>query len=159
VALVNAPAYVVYFGVTGLTLALSIVAGKRGFCHTVCWMAPFMILGRKLSNALRLPALRLSADVRHNLFLAVKEVLHNVVRHAHASEVRVTFALRDGVLEIAIADNGQGFDPSTPVEGNGLENLRQRLAGIGGRCEIQAQPGTGATVRLVLPLPANPQPA
>jgi signal transduction histidine kinase len=116
-------------------------------------------LGCRLKIPMDMPALRLSADVRHNLFLAVKEVLHNVVRHAHASEVRVTFALRDGVLEIAIADNGQGFDPSTPVEGNGLANLRQRLAGIGGRCEIQAQPGAGATVRLVLPLPANPQPA
>ncbi len=116
-------------------------------------------IGCRLKIPMDMPALRLNADVRHNLFLAVKEVLHNVVRHAHASEVRVTFALRDGVLEIAIADNGQGFDPVAPVEGNGLANLRQRLVGIGGRCEIQAQPGTGATVRLVLPLPASPQSA
>ena len=116
-------------------------------------------VGCRLKIPMDMPSVRLSADVRHNLFLAVKEVLNNVVRHAHASEVRVTFALRDGMLEIAIADNGQGFDPSTPVEGNGLANLRQRLASIGGRCEIQAQPGAGATVRLVLPLPASPQPA
>ena len=106
-----------------------------------------------------MPALRLNADVRHNLFLAVKEVLHNIVRHAHASEVLVTFTLREGVLEIAVSDNGQGFDPSAPVEGNGLTNLRQRVAGIGGRCEIQAQPGAGANVRLLLPLAADPHPA
>ena len=98
-------------------------------------------------------------DVRHNLFLAVKEVLHNVVRHAHASEVLVTFALREGVLEIAVTDNGQGFDLSAPAEGNGLANLQQRVAGIGGRCEMQAQPGTGASVRLLLPLPAAPHAA
>ncbi len=60
VSLVHPLGYVIYFAVTGLTFTLSIVAGKRGFCHTVCWMAPFMILGRKTSNALRLPALRLT---------------------------------------------------------------------------------------------------
>ncbi len=59
VSLVHPAAYAIYFAVTGLTFALSIVAGRRGFCHTVCWMAPFMILGRKISDGLRLPALRL----------------------------------------------------------------------------------------------------
>ena len=116
-------------------------------------------IGCRLKIPMDMPALRLNADVRHNLFLAVKEVLHNIVRHAHASEVLVTFALREGVLEIAISDNGQGFDPAASVEGNGLANLRQRVAGIGGRCEIQAQPGAGASVRLVLPLPADPHAA
>lgn len=116
-------------------------------------------IGCRLKIPLDMPALRLNADVRHNLFLAVKEVLHNIVRHAHASEVLVTFALREGALEITIADNGQGFDPSVPAEGNGLANLRQRVAGIGGRCEIQAQPGGGANVRLLLPLPAESHPA
>jgi signal transduction histidine kinase len=116
-------------------------------------------VGCRLKIPMDMPALRLNAEVRHNLFLAVKEALHNIVRHAHASEVLVTFALREGVLEIAIADNGQGFDPTASVEGNGLANLRQRVAGIGGRCEIQAQPGGGASVRLVLPLPADPHAA
>lgn len=115
-------------------------------------------IGCRLKIPMDMPALRLTADVRHNLFLAVKEVLHNIVRHSHASEVLVTFALRQGVLEIAISDNGQGFDPSAPAEGNGLANLRQRLAGIGGRCEIEAQPGAGAKVSLVLPLPPDSHP-
>jgi signal transduction histidine kinase len=113
----------------------------------------------RLKIPLDMPALRLNADVRHNLFLAVKEVLHNVVRHAHASEVQVNFVLKEGALEIAISDNGLGFDPSVPVEGNGLANLRQRLAGIGGHCEIEAQRGAGASVRLSLPLQADPKPA
>jgi signal transduction histidine kinase len=116
-------------------------------------------IGCRLKIPMDMPALRLNADVRHNLFLAVKEALHNIVRHAHASEVLVTFALREGALEITVTDNGQGFDPSAPAEGNGLANLRQRVAGIGGRCEIQAQPGGGASVRLVVPLPADPHAA
>jgi polyferredoxin len=52
-------AFVIYLIVTGLIFGLSAWLGRRGFCHTLCWMAPFMILGRKLSNLLRLPALRL----------------------------------------------------------------------------------------------------
>ncbi len=115
-------------------------------------------VGCRLKIPMDMPALRLNAEVRHNLFLAVKEVLHNIVRHAHASEVLVAFALRENVLEIAVSDNGQGFDPSAPAEGNGLANLRQRLAGVGGRCDIQAQPGSGTSVRLSLPLPAGPHP-
>lgn len=52
-------AFVIYLVVTGLIFGLSAWLGRRGFCHTACWMAPFMILGRKLSKLLRLPALRL----------------------------------------------------------------------------------------------------
>jgi signal transduction histidine kinase len=112
-------------------------------------------IGCRLKIPLDMPPVRLNANVRHNLFLAVKEVLHNTVRHAHASEVLVEFALRDGGLETVLSDNGRGFDPSAPAEGNGLANLRQRLASVGGRSEICTQPGAGASIRLFLPLPAE----
>jgi ferredoxin-type protein NapH len=55
-------AYVIYYGVVGIFLALSIFIGRRAGCHTICWMAPFMILGRKLRNWVNWPALRLKAD-------------------------------------------------------------------------------------------------
>jgi polyferredoxin len=51
--------YVIYYAMTGLIFVLSLAVGRRAFCHYVCWMAPFMILGRKLGDALRLPGLRL----------------------------------------------------------------------------------------------------
>jgi polyferredoxin len=54
--------YVIYFAVVGTVLALSLAAGRRGFCHYVCWMAPFMILGRKVRNLLRWPALGLRSE-------------------------------------------------------------------------------------------------
>lgn len=53
--------YVVYYGVVLLVVVLSLTVGRRGFCHTVCWMAPFMILGRKIRNQFRWPSLRLTA--------------------------------------------------------------------------------------------------
>ncbi|HWQ45453.1 MAG TPA: 4Fe-4S binding protein [Longilinea sp.] len=54
--------YIIYYGVIGLAVVLSFTAGKRAFCHYVCWMAPFMILGRKLRNLLHTPALHLQAE-------------------------------------------------------------------------------------------------
>jgi ferredoxin-type protein NapH len=51
-----------YYMVVGIILALSFSLGRRGFCHTLCWMAPFMILGRALRNAIRTPALQLTAN-------------------------------------------------------------------------------------------------
>lgn len=54
--------YIVYFTVIGLFVGLSIAFGRRAGCHTICWMAPFMILGRGLRNRLGLPALQLATD-------------------------------------------------------------------------------------------------
>lgn len=55
-------AYIIYFGVIALIFGLAAWVGRRGFCHTACWMAPFMMLGRRLRNLLAWPSLRLKAD-------------------------------------------------------------------------------------------------
>jgi len=61
ISLAAPEAYVVYYLVIGLIVALSLLAGRRAFCHYVCWMAPLMILGMRLGQALRLPRLCLQA--------------------------------------------------------------------------------------------------
>ncbi|MDP4153629.1 MAG: 4Fe-4S binding protein [Bacillota bacterium] len=53
--------YINYFFVVGLIIIVSLLVGRRGMCHTLCWMAPFMILGTKIKNRLRIPSLRLKA--------------------------------------------------------------------------------------------------
>ncbi|HAP42633.1 MAG: hypothetical protein A2087_13770 [Spirochaetes bacterium GWD1_61_31] len=53
-------AYIVYYGVLIILLSLSLAVGKRASCHTICWMAPFMILGQRFGRLLRLPGLRLA---------------------------------------------------------------------------------------------------
>ncbi len=55
-------AYAIYYFVLILITVPVFIAGRRAFCHYICWMAPFMVLGRKISGVLKLPALRLSAD-------------------------------------------------------------------------------------------------
>ncbi len=54
-------AYINFYFVIALFLVLALAAGKRGFCHYSCWMAPFMIIGRKIRNAFGWPSLRLRA--------------------------------------------------------------------------------------------------
>ncbi len=54
--------YVIYYGVLTLFITVALLTGRRGACHQICWMSPFMILGRKVSNQLHLPSLRLSAE-------------------------------------------------------------------------------------------------
>ncbi|WP_455382425.1 4Fe-4S binding protein, partial [Salinispira pacifica] len=54
--------FVVYFAVVGLFFGLALAFGRRAGCHTVCWMAPFMVIGRRIGNLLRLPAFRLTAE-------------------------------------------------------------------------------------------------
>lgn len=54
-------AYIIYYFVVGLFVALPMLVGRRAACHSICWMAPFMILGRKLRNTAAWPSLRLKA--------------------------------------------------------------------------------------------------
>ena len=101
------------------------------------------------------PEIPLEAPIRHQLFLAVKEALNNAVRHAHASQVCFQIHLVEQELTITISDNGRGFDSSDPAQGNGLINLRERLASLRGRCEINSRSGEGTTVLLVLSVAKN----
>jgi signal transduction histidine kinase len=103
-----------------------------------------------------LPPMKLGGRVRHDLFLAVKETLNNVVRHAQATEVEFGLQLAGSKLELIIADNGRGFDPQDVNRGNGLTNLRSRLAGIGGECLVESDPGKGTRVKLSLDLKTAP---
>jgi len=99
-----------------------------------------------------LPNVVLSAEVRHNLVLAAREVLQNIVTHARATEVRVILLFDDSTLTIAIADNGVGFDPTAVMgEGNGLPSMRKRLEEINGSLEILSCPGAGTTVTFKVP--------
>ena len=112
----------------------------------------------RLDLPVEVPAWPLTAEVRHNLFLAFKEALNNAVRHAAASEVRISLRLHPDSFELVVKDNGRGFDrghsewadPDRLAAGNGLANMKKRLARIGGRCEISSETGAGTSVSLIL---------
>jgi signal transduction histidine kinase len=112
-------------------------------------------LNCRLELPAELPEFNLAAEVRHNLFLVVKEALHNALKHSAATEVRVEAAVKGAVLEILVADNGRGFDLNASNEGrqgNGLPNMRKRMEHLGGHCEISSAPKQGTSLKLVLKL-------
>jgi signal transduction histidine kinase len=100
-----------------------------------------------------LPPAPLTSEVRHNIYLAVREALNNIAKHSQATEVWLRIHWQPPGVGIAIEDNGRGFSPlSNGCEGEGLTNMRQRLEKIGGRFECESRPGAGAVCLLFLPI-------
>lgn len=105
-----------------------------------------------------IPPTALGATERHQLALAVREALSNVVRHAHASEVLVSLAIDGSNLMVTVKDNGRGFEETNGL-GDGLKNLRTRMESVGGTFECLAVPGSGSRLTFRLPLPpSHPKP-
>jgi signal transduction histidine kinase len=90
---------------------------------------------------------------RHQLFLAFKEALTNIVRHSGATEVRLNIQVKQGQVRLSIADNGRGWVHANQTEGmDGVANMRARLEKLGGRFEVNSKTGQGTIVRFELPL-------
>ena len=117
----------------------------------------------KIDMPSQFPPWVITAEVRHNVFLAFKEALNNAIKHAGASEVRISLAVKPPTFTLMVEDNGNGLAPETLLAGtphdlsrqgagNGLVNMRQRLAEIGGRCEIESTPGKGTRVAFMVVL-------
>jgi signal transduction histidine kinase len=105
-----------------------------------------------------------SSQTRHNVILAVKEAIHNVIKHSKATEVHLDVSFGDGFLALEIRDHGCGFKAGTKSSGHGLVNMKRRLADMGGTCVIQSSSGEGTRVQMRLridspPLPLEPAPA
>jgi signal transduction histidine kinase len=98
------------------------------------------------------PAIQLTSEQRRNLFLVLKEALHNVVKHAGATRVDVHLGWRQhgsgGALDLTVADNGIGLHRTDHQPGNGLRNIRQRLTALGGTLTIQGDSGTTVQCRV-----------
>ncbi|WP_144051641.1 ATP-binding protein [Fibrisoma limi] len=92
---------------------------------------------------------------RRNIFLTVKEALHNVVKHAQATEVSLTIRPETDRLLIEVSDNGRGFEPNERTRlRNGLTNMQNRMSNSGGSCTISSSP-RGTTVAIIYPYPLS----
>lgn len=93
----------------------------------------------------------ISSAQRHNLFLIVKEALHNIVKHAQATEACLHVVAEDDCLTIRVQDNGRGI-AGEPSSGDGTGNMQQRIRSIGGTLVRSSEVGGGTAIRLTLPL-------
>lgn len=118
-----------------------------------------------------LPHHPLSAETRHNLFLAFEESLNNALKHGRPSRIKIHMAVKHSHFEVMIEDNGCGFDfdaslladeavgtTSGKRQGNGLRNMSRRLAKAGGECRIHSRRGQGTTISLSISLNEAPRP-
>jgi signal transduction histidine kinase len=118
----------------------------------------------RMDLPLALPALRVDAELRYNLFLALKEALNNVVKHAKATEVSLRLKVEADCFTLVVEDNGGGL-PATAAgnamdpqmrerlaAGSGLTNLRMRLAAVGGDCTVRSEPRRGTRVTMTVRL-------
>ncbi|TFV88086.1 hypothetical protein E4P40_10685 [Blastococcus sp. CT_GayMR20] len=92
---------------------------------------------------------RFPVAVEGAAYFVVLEGLANTLKHAGDAEVRVRLDATDDVLRVTVADSGRGFD--RPVDGTGLLGLRDRVAAAGGSLDVDGRPGTGTTLRALLP--------
>ncbi len=111
--------------------------------------APLKFAAR-LRCRITLPTARFPREARHNLFLATKEALNNIVRHAGACEVWLRVNLSADALSLTIEDSGQGF-AQLPNDANadGVRNMHQRMDEIGGQFQIEGKPGRGTRVSFI----------
>ena len=101
----------------------------------------------------QLPATDIPPDVRHNVFLAFKEAVNNVVKHAHAIETWIRLRLSSENFILEIEDNGRGIgNQSAPQNRNGLRNMKKRMADIHGEFSISPGANGGTIVRLTVPI-------
>jgi len=101
----------------------------------------------------QLPAVAIAPEVRHNVFLAFKEAVNNVVKHAQATEARVRLRLQPDSFTLEVEDNGRGLGETDAraATRSGLRNMRARMEDIGGEFWIGPAAGQGTTVRLTAP--------
>lgn len=100
-----------------------------------------------------IPQMMMPPTVRHHLYLAAKEVLHNAVKHADATEVTLQVKLGGGECVITISDNGRGFEEGGAAIGaDGLINMRSRLDQIRGTCTRRSSLGHGTSVEMRVPM-------
>ena len=96
----------------------------------------------------------LDAHVNRQLIYVLREGLHNIEKHSHASQVNLALHWQTDQLEVILRDNGSGFDSATVDHSQhfGLEIMQERIASAHGRLEIASRPGSGTTITIRLPI-------
>ncbi len=98
---------------------------------------------------------RLAPVIESNLLRVGQEAITNAARHAQARHIRVRLDFREKQFELAVSDDGRGFDSAgvAPArEGFGLVGMRERVAALQGHLQIRSAPGEGAEIKLTIPL-------
>jgi ligand-binding sensor domain-containing protein/two-component sensor histidine kinase len=124
--------------------------------HRMRRLASDVFTAKEIDFAFKAPDdqhdMKMGADVRREVFLIFKESLNNTVRHSACSRAEIHLRVTGDLLELAISDDGIGFDADKVRDGNGLSSMRQRAQRLGGSVEIRSSQGRGSTIMLKVPV-------
>jgi len=106
----------------------------------------------KLNIPDEIPDVLLHSELRHNLFLVIKEAVTNVIKHSGADLLRFKTVINHGFFLLFVEDNGKGIRPSEETEfSNGLANMKKRIEDVKGSLLIHSSEGKGTTIEIKLP--------
>jgi signal transduction histidine kinase len=140
----------------------SLDPGSDTLGHTIERMRDFageVFAARGVAFCFRAPDagdnLKIGTHARRQLFLAFKESVNNIARHAECTEAEAELAIERGWLQLKLGDNGKGFDCRRTALGHGLNSMRNRARSMGGEFQVASSTsGTGVTLRI--PIDARP---
>jgi signal transduction histidine kinase len=98
---------------------------------------------------------RASADVEAAVYFCCLEALQNIAKHAPGATAQVLLAATSTELTLTVADDGPGFDPTAAGEGQGRQNMTDRVGAVGGTVRWDSAPGGGTRLHAVVPLTAS----
>lgn len=96
---------------------------------------------------------RYTPEIEGALYRVVQELFSNAIKHAEATEIRLSLSKKDGMLFLEFHDNGKGFDQELVVKGSGLKNLRSRILFINGQIEIISKTNRGTLTHIWVKIP------
>jgi two-component system, NarL family, sensor histidine kinase DesK len=121
--------------------------------HVLTFMQTMMqVANIELHSSIRIstiPEIDMAGSVRKNLWLACKEVINNILKHAHCTSVAINASCNDNIFTITIHDNGRGFSPAAN-SGTGLQSIKNRMQAVNGSVKYTQENGT--KVELSIPL-------
>ena len=94
---------------------------------------------------------QLSSVVGMNVYRTIQEAVNNAIKYAESAEISIEISSENNQINIAIRDNGKGFDTANADSGNGLQNMKKRVKEIGGTFDIDSKIGNGTTVNISIP--------
>src|SRR3954451_19828342 len=125
-------------------LALSSAAGRSSFDAALRRYIDFLTADGALEVELEIdPSIALGPDEQIELFRIVQEGLANARKHAGAAHAWVQIGQRGGDRFVSVRDDGAGFEVEDDGAGQGLRNMRERAASIGGAMSLRSAPGSG----------------
>lgn len=129
----------------------------KSLSHYICKYAEEFCSGTPVSCNCELPEAMPDSPIepqcRHHFFLAVKESLHNILKHAGATQAHIAVAFSGESLRVEVSDNGCGFEPALVGQrGEGLRNMQERMKAVGGRLALTSLPGRGTRLTFEMPL-------